>query len=74
MIVREYQPGDAMNITVEVTANHMGYFTFRMCLVREQNQDPDQECFDRPEHLLRVLTTVAYSFDAIAIILDNLEL
>ena len=60
MIVREYQPGDAMNITVEVTANHMGYFTFRMCPVREQNQDPDQECFDRPEHLLKVLTTVRF--------------
>ena len=44
MIVREYQPGDAMNITVEVTANHMGYFTFKMFRVREQNQDPDQEC------------------------------
>ena len=67
-----------MNITVEVTANHMGYFTFTMCPVREQNQDPDQECFDRPEHLQRVLTTVAYALDVhvhvIALNLENVEL
>ena len=63
IIVREYQTGDAMNITVEVTANHKGYFTFRMCPVEIQNQDPDQECFDRPEHLLTVLPVVNKLFN-----------
>eukprot|EP00092_Neocalanus_flemingeri_P005351 GFUD01005765.1.p1 GENE.GFUD01005765.1~~GFUD01005765.1.p1 ORF type:complete len:328 (-),score=66.88 GFUD01005765.1:130-1092(-) len=57
IIVREYQPGDTMDITVDVTANHQGYFTFRLCPVQTANTDPGQECFERPDHLLSVITT-----------------
>ena len=58
IIVRKYQPGDTMNITVEVTANHMGFFMFRICPAETQNKDPEEECFNRPEHLLTVLPIV----------------
>ena len=59
IIVRDYQPGGVMNITVDVTANHKGFFTFRMCPVVSEGVDPDQECFDRPENLLQVIDTVS---------------
>ena len=47
-----------MNITVEVTANHMGYFTFSLCPVVVAGQDPDKDCFDNPDQRLRVVSTV----------------
>merc|ERR1711963_100333 len=62
IIVREYQPGGVMNITVDVTANHKGFFTFRMCPVVSEGVDPDQECFDRPENLLQVIDTESEKF------------
>jgi len=59
LIVRNYAPGDVMNVTVDVTANHRGHFTFRMCPVTSPNQDPEQECFDKPENTLNIVAMVS---------------
>ena len=46
-IVRTYNAGQTIQATVEVTANHAGYFTFKLCANNNVNQDPTQECFDK---------------------------
>lgn len=47
IIVREYRPGQAIDIEVDVTANHFGYFTFKLCPNNNTAFDPEQDCFDR---------------------------
>ena len=46
-IVREYNKGETIKATIEVTANHAGKFTFKLCPNNNVNQDPTQECFDK---------------------------
>ncbi|GBP71479.1 hypothetical protein EVAR_103364_1 [Eumeta japonica] len=48
VIVRRYASGDALALKVELTANHNGYFEFRVC----EEPRATQDCLDR--HLLRL--------------------
>ena len=47
IIVRKYSSGETIKVTVHITANHKGWFEFRLC----ENNDPSlkvsQECMDR---------------------------
>ena len=36
-----------MVVKVDVTANHKGFFTFRLCANNNTDQDPRQQCFDQ---------------------------
>jgi len=54
-IVGHYYSGSLLNIAIDVTANHGGYFTFRLCPVSIIGGDPTQECLDQNE--LTVLHT-----------------
>jgi len=45
-IVREYAAGQAVDVTVEITSNHWGSFTFRVCPAPGPGRDPDQACMD----------------------------
>ncbi len=47
IIVETYTKGQVIDVTVDVTANHKGYFVFKMCANNDVNQDPIQECFDK---------------------------
>ena len=42
-----YQPGQEVQVTIEVTANHKGYFEFKLCPNNNVNMDPEQDCFDK---------------------------
>ena len=53
-IVRDYTIGQTIDVSVEVTANHLGSFTFRLCRAPSAEQDPTQECLD--QHLLTTST------------------
>jgi len=46
IIVDTYQPGQEVQVTIEVTANHKGYFEFKLCPNNNVNMDPEQDCFD----------------------------
>ena len=46
-IVKSYTAGQTITATVQLTANHAGSFTFKLCANNNANQDPTQECFDR---------------------------
>jgi len=54
IIVRTYRPGADVEVTIEVTANHVGYFQFKLGVNNNTALDPTQECFDNG-HTLRVL-------------------
>jgi len=47
VIVATYEPNEVIEITVDVTANHMGHFSFRLCAAESNNTDPSQLCMDR---------------------------
>ena len=46
-IVKTYTAGQTIQVSVEVTANHAGTFTFKLCANNNINQDPIQACFDQ---------------------------
>ncbi len=45
--MRSYKPGELITVGVEVTANHLGYFEFRLCNVDNMNGDATQDCLDK---------------------------
>ncbi|RWS19724.1 uncharacterized protein B4U80_08576, partial [Leptotrombidium deliense] len=52
LIVREYKMGQSFIIAVEVTANHNGYFEFKICPATNSTAEVTQECLDN--HVLPV--------------------
>merc|ERR1719239_790181 len=46
-IVADYEEGSMIDVEVEVTTNHRGYFMYRLCPNNDVTQDPDQDCFDQ---------------------------
>lgn len=50
VVVRNYGVGNTITIRVELTASHMGYFTFTIC---EDYKNTTQECLDK--HFLKTL-------------------
>ena len=46
IIVQNYKPGDIMDVTIQVTANHFGSFYFKICPNNNIHQDPEQDCFE----------------------------
>ena len=47
LITRSYRPGQTIPIEIDVTANHFGFFTFRLCPNNNTSEDPTQSCFDK---------------------------
>ena len=42
-----FKSGQEVEITVQVTTYHKGYFEFKLCPNNNVNQDPMQDCFDK---------------------------
>ena len=47
IIVKTYKAGQKIKAKVEVTANHRGFFEFKLCPNNNINKDPTMECFDK---------------------------
>lgn len=62
IITKNYQPGSDIPVKVLITANHKGFFIFRLCKNNNVNQDLDQSCFEETESLLRVSPSGDYRF------------
>ena len=43
--VRRYSPGQVIDVEVELTSNHKGYFEFRLCPLSSVQEQ--QECFNK---------------------------
>ena len=46
-IVETYKEGQVMDVEIQVTTNHHGWFEFRICENNDINKDKDQSCFDK---------------------------
>lgn len=51
--VRNYTQGQEISATIDITANHDGYFEFRLCQNDEPMKIVEQDCFDK--NLLEVI-------------------
>jgi len=51
IITKTYRQGSIIPVVLDITANHQGHFSFKLCPNNDIWQDPGQECFDR--HVLR---------------------
>ena len=47
IIVKTYNEGQQIKITVEMTRSHKGYMQFRLCVNNDKKRDKDQSCFDQ---------------------------
>jgi hypothetical protein len=47
IIVKTYQEGTVFNATIDILANHYGYFELRLCQNDEPMKKVTQECFDQ---------------------------
>lgn len=45
--MRSYAQGQQIEVVVDVTANHYGYFEFRICNVDGLKGDATQKCLDK---------------------------
>ena len=60
IIARTYSQGDVITVTVRITANHLGYFTFKLCPNDNVKKEVTQECLDK--HVLKVRNTERLNF------------
>ena len=58
IIVETYEAEQEVQVTVQITANHKGYFEFKLCPNNNIHQDPQQDCFDRWEILINQLSII----------------
>ena len=47
VIAQTYQEGETIPITVEITANHLGWFEFRLCPVNNKYNKATEQCLNR---------------------------
>lgn len=62
IIVRTYRPGADLDVEVDVTANHYGFFTFKLCVNNDTVNDPGQDCFDKSVDTICIRTRVTFVF------------
>ena len=46
IITKTYKQGSYIPVIVDITANHQGYFIFKICPNNDIFMDPAQDCFD----------------------------
>ena len=46
-IVANYTQGQTIEVAVQITTNHKGWFQFKLCENNDLSMDKSQECFDR---------------------------
>jgi hypothetical protein len=47
IIGKSYLEAEIINVTIDITANHNGYFEFRLCKNDEKMKKVAQNCFDK---------------------------
>lgn len=52
-ITGNYASGSILDVTIELTTTHLGYFTFRLCPETSESREVTQECLDN--HVLMIL-------------------
>ena len=47
IITNTYEEGQEVEVRIQITANHLGYFQFKLCANNDVSADKDQSCFDK---------------------------
>ena len=47
IVVGEYKTGSWIDVSIEITTSHLGYFVFKICQSNNFEDDPEQDCFDK---------------------------
>ncbi|XP_076234219.1 uncharacterized protein LOC143179082 [Calliopsis andreniformis] len=47
IIVKRYQPGETITVTVKLSANHLGTFSFQLCPLEHPHDLETEDCFNR---------------------------
>ena len=47
IITDTYEVGQEVEVRIQITANHLGYFQFKLCANNDVSADKDQSCFDK---------------------------
>ena len=47
LLGKTYKQGSYIPVIIDITANHQGYFIFKLCPNNDIFQDPQQNCFDQ---------------------------
>ena len=45
-ITASYNQGQTIDVQIDITANHKGFFEFKLCPNVGNTEDPTQDCFD----------------------------
>lgn len=53
IITKQYRVGSVINVTIELTTNHKGYFEFRLCPQNDPYTPITEACLDR--HVLNIM-------------------
>ncbi|OXA63536.1 hypothetical protein Fcan01_02764 [Folsomia candida] len=53
IVVRRYAPGQIIETEIQITANHLGYFEFKLCPVKDETKEVTEDCLN--ENTLKVL-------------------
>ena len=62
IITNTYEEGQEVEVRIQITANHLGYFQFKLCANNDVSADKDQSCFDKWVLILRNYLCIQYSF------------
>ena len=47
LLGRQYSPGQVIEINIELSANHQGYFELSLCPLTDNAEKESQGCFDK---------------------------
>ena len=47
LLRRNYRPGQLIDVTIEITAAHLGYFEFRLCPWNNIHEPITHECLNQ---------------------------
>ncbi|RZC34815.1 Chitin bind 3 domain containing protein, partial [Asbolus verrucosus] len=46
LVVRTYESGSTIDVTIDITVNHVGFFKYSLCVLDDANApEPGEECF-----------------------------
>ena len=62
IIVKEYRVGETMEVEIDLSANHRGSFTFKLCQNNNVRRDSHQRCFDRYVNFQNFYTSIYLFF------------
>ena len=62
IITNTYEEGQEVEVRIQITANHLGYFQFKLCANNDVSADKDQSCFEKWVLIFKNLCSYYYYY------------